>query len=76
VMGYSVDDSKNMRRRIYWPAVHQLILREILHHGVGLGPIHTMRHVSIPSQWSVFTLSTVFSHLPEQHMLNPSCYCG
>jgi hypothetical protein len=43
------------------------------------GPIHTTRHVSVPSpfrrrsvtvpsEWSVFTLSAVFIHLPEQHM--------
>jgi hypothetical protein len=34
-------------------------------HGSELRPIHTMRHVSVPSEWSVFTLSVLFSHLPE-----------
>ena len=33
-----------------------------------LRPIYTMRHVSVPSEWSVFTLSVVVSHLPEQHV--------
>ena len=28
-----------------------------------------MRHVSVKSEWSVFTLSVVFIHLPEQHMI-------
>jgi hypothetical protein len=27
-----------------------------------------MHHVSVPSEWSVFTLSVVFSHLPEHHV--------
>ena len=27
-----------------------------------------MRHVSVPSDWSVFALSVVFSHLPQQHV--------
>lgn len=31
-----VDGSNYMRREIYWPAVQQLIVQEILHHGVGL----------------------------------------
>jgi len=34
-----------------------------------LVPIHTMRHVSVPSEWSVFVLSVVFIHLPQQHMI-------
>ena len=37
-----------------------------------LRPIDTMRHVSVPSEWSVFTLSVVFIHLPEQRMLGRS----
>ena len=28
-----------------------------------------MRHVFVPSEWSVFTLSVVFSHLPEEHVI-------
>jgi len=27
-----------------------------------------MRFVSVPSEWSLCTLSVVFSHLPEQHV--------
>jgi len=38
-------------------------------HGWDLGPIHTMRQVSVPSECSVFTLSIVFSHLPIQHVI-------
>ena len=34
-----------------------------------LGPIHIMRPVTVPSEWSVFTLSVVFSHLPEQQVI-------
>ena len=34
-----------------------------------LRPIHTMRHVSVPSECSVFTLAVVFSHLPQQHVI-------
>ena len=32
-------------------------------------PIHAMRQVSVPSERSVFTLSVVFSHLPQQHVI-------
>ena len=28
-----------------------------------------MRHVSVASEWSVFPLSVVFSHLREQHVV-------
>jgi hypothetical protein len=37
-----------------------------------LGPIHTLRRVSVvtlPSERSVFTLSAMFSHIPEQHVI-------
>jgi hypothetical protein len=74
VMGYSVDDSKNYEENLLAICAPINFLREILHHGGGLGPIHTMRHVSVPSELSVFTLSIVFNHLPEPHMLSPSCY--
>jgi hypothetical protein len=34
------------------------------------------RHHSIfvPSEWYVFALSVIFSHLPEQHMIEGLCY--
>jgi len=42
-----------------------------------LGPIHTLcvtfpfrhRSIFVPSEWSVFTLYVVFSHLPEQQVI-------
>ena len=44
------------RDAVFWGLVRRFVAP------CALRPVHTMRHVSVPSEWSVF------SHLPEQHV--------
>jgi hypothetical protein len=39
-----VEGSNNMRRGIYWSAVQQLIVKEIVHRGVGLSCVDRIIH--------------------------------